>query len=87
MPRNYKQEYKKQRTDGPKRDNILRKRLRRKAVKAGLVKPNDNREVDHKKMMKNGGANTLKNTKVLSRVANRKKQPKTKAKGKARMKA
>ena len=87
MPRNYKQEYAKQRTAGPKRDNILRKRLRRKAVKAGMVKANDGKEVDHKKMMKSGGANTLKNARVLSRSANRKKQPKTKAKGKARMKA
>ena len=56
--RDYKQEAKtaKARGEGPK--NIERKRARRMAVKMGLVKPHDGKDVDHTVPLSEGGAMT-----------------------------
>ena len=48
-----------------------RLRLRRKAVKAGMVKPHDGKDVDHTKALSKGGANTLKNARVRTEHDNR----------------
>jgi hypothetical protein len=72
--RNYKQEYKtaKKRGEvagGSDGDNAKRKRLRRLALKKGMVKPGQ--DLDHKKPLSKGGSNTLKNAKAKSPSENR----------------
>lgn len=53
------------------RDN-LRKKARRLAVKKGLVKPNDGKDVDHKVALKKGGSPlALSNLRVKSASDNR----------------
>ena len=47
------------------RDNE-RKRARRLLVKEGLVKENDGKDVDHKKMLSKGGSNSRGNLRVTS---------------------
>lgn len=51
--------------------NAKRKRARRLAIKAGLVKPHDGKDVDHKKMLSKGGSNTLSNLRAASPSDNR----------------
>lgn len=48
-----------------------RMRLRRAAVKKGLVKPGDGKDVDHSKPLSKGGSNTLANADVRTKHANR----------------
>lgn len=72
--RDLKQEYKtqKQRGEvarGPNSPNAKRKRLRRQALKLGLVKPGQ--DLDHKKPLSKGGANTLSNARAVSPHKNR----------------
>ena len=55
-----------------KRENAARKRARR----AMGLKTGDPREVDHKKMLKNGGSNDKSNLRVVSRAANRRRKHK-----------
>lgn len=62
-----KPEQKKRRAD--------RNAARRKAEKKGLVKKGDKREVDHTGSHRTGRLNKVK-TKVVSRAANRRRQPK-----------
>ncbi len=52
-----------------------RVQARRKAIKAGRVKKGDGKEVHHVGAKRTGRLNN-KRTKVLSRAANRRKQPK-----------
>lgn len=56
---------------GEDKRNVKRMRLRRLAMKKGLVKPNDGKDLDHKVAMSKGGANTLANTRVVSASDNR----------------
>lgn len=51
--------------------NAKRKRLRRLALKKGMVKTGDGKDLDHKKPLSLGGANTLKNARVVSPSKNR----------------
>lgn len=44
---------------------------RAKMVKAGLVKKGDGKDVDHKKMLKDGGSNALSNLRAVSKSTNR----------------
>jgi 5-methylcytosine-specific restriction endonuclease McrA len=72
--RNYKEEYSDQKARGEviigKDDpNNMRKRLRRAAVKKGMVDPGQ--DLDHKVPLSKGGANTLKNARAVSPHANR----------------
>ena len=72
--RNYKREYAlaKKRGEvgtGPDGDNAKRKRLRRKALKLGMVKPGQ--DLDHKRPLSKGGSNTLKNARAVSPSENR----------------
>lgn len=44
---------------------------RAKMVKAGLVKKGDGKDVDHKKMLKDGGSNARSNLRVVAKSVNR----------------
>jgi 5-methylcytosine-specific restriction endonuclease McrA len=72
--RNYTQEYKTAKARGEVAgghdgENAKRKRLRRKMIKLGMVKPGQ--DVDHIKPLSKGGANTLKNARAVSEHDNR----------------
>lgn len=72
--RDYSQEYKtaKKRGEvasGSNGDNAKRKRLRREALKLGMVKPGQ--DVDHKKPLSKGGSNSIKNARATTPSKNR----------------
>lgn len=72
--RDYKQETRTAKRRGEKGggtngDDAKRKRLRRKALKLGLVKPGQ--DLDHKKPLSKGGSNTLKNARATTPSKNR----------------
>lgn len=72
--RDYKQEYKTAKArgeigTGSNSDNAKRHRLRRKALKAGMVKKGQ--DLDHKKPLSKGGSNTLANARGISPHKNR----------------
>lgn len=70
--RNYRKEYDKyQGTPEGKAAMAQRQRARYKMEKAGRVKPNDGKEVDHVKGLKAGNGN--KNLRVVPRSVNRRK--------------
>lgn len=74
--RNYRQEYDEyQGTPLQKKRRADRNRARREAMKKGLVHKGDGKEVDHVGYHRRG---RLKNvpTRVVSRAANRRRQPK-----------
>ena len=54
---------------GSDSDNAKRKRLRRLALKKGMVKPGQ--DLDHKKALSKGGANTLANARASTPSDNR----------------
>ena len=75
-PRNYKKEYADYGgTSEQKKRRAQRNAARRKAMKAGLVRKGDGKEVDHLGSNRKGKLNN-KRVKVVSRRANRKRQPK-----------
>ncbi len=51
--------------------HAVRMRARRLAVKKGLVKPNDGKDVDHKVALSKGGTNAASNLRVTSASDNR----------------
>lgn len=53
--------------------NAMRKKARYALEKLGRVSKGDGKEVDHKKPLKKGGSNSLKNLRVTTRTANRRK--------------
>lgn len=53
------------------KNNAKRKAARRKLEKAGVVRKNDGKDVDHVKPMKNGGGNGRKNLRAISKSKNR----------------
>jgi len=69
--RNYKEEEKTAAARGENSDNALRHRARRLAVKKGLVKPGDGKDVDHKQPLSKGGSNSAANFRVESAHDNR----------------
>ena len=70
--RNYKQERKTSLKRGEAKGHALRLRARRKAVKLGMVKPHDGKDVDHKQPLSKGGAGTdTKNLRVQTPAKNR----------------
>lgn len=54
---------------GSNSDNAKRHKLRRLALKKGMVKPGQ--DLDHKKPLSKGGSNTLKNARAASPSDNR----------------
>lgn len=84
---NAKRDYKKEaayeaRPEQVKR-RVARNKARRAAIRAGKVKKGDGKEVDHVGAKRTGPLNNRR-VRVVSRAVNRRKQPKTKARGKAR---
>ena len=70
--RDIKQEEKTAKARGDTKRNIERKRARRLAVKMGLVKPHDGKDLDHKHALDKGGAPLdPSNFRVESEHANR----------------
>jgi hypothetical protein len=80
--RDYKQENKTAKARGERggsdSGDAKRARARRKAIKVGMVKPNDG--IDHKKPIAKGGGNDMSNLRVRSPSANR-SFPRTKGAG------
>jgi len=73
--RDYKKEYAATHgTPEGKADRAARGRARYKLMKEGKVKKGDGKEVDHKNF--NPEDNSKKNLRVISKKANRKRQPK-----------
>ena len=59
--RDYKQERKTELARGGRIKHTLRLRARRLAVKMGMVKPHDGKDVDHKTPLSKGGSNAPSN--------------------------
>ena len=78
MARDYKKEYAASRRPDRRADNVARKRARRAMVKKHGAAALKGKEVDHKTPLASGGSNSMSNLTILSRQANRKKQPKRK---------
>lgn len=53
------------------RDRVKNDQARRMLAKEGLVKKGDGKDVDHKKMLKDGGGNARSNLRVKSASWNR----------------
>jgi hypothetical protein len=76
MARDYKKEYREYHgTAAQKKRRADRNRARRKAMKTGKVRKGDGKELDHVGFHRTGRLNKV-STKVVSRAANRKRQPK-----------
>ena len=74
--RNYRREYDTyHKTEEQKKRRAERNRDRKAAEKAGKVRKGDNREVDHVNAPRKGSL-AGSATRVISKTANRKKQPK-----------
>jgi 5-methylcytosine-specific restriction endonuclease McrA len=69
--RDYSTEWKNAKKRGEGEDNAKRHKLRRKAVKLGMVKPKDGKDIDHKKPLSKGGANSIGNARVTTPSKNR----------------
>ena len=69
--RDYKEEEKTATARGENKDNALRHKARRLAVKKGLVKKGDGKDVDHREPLSKGGANTPANFRIESVHQNR----------------
>lgn len=74
--RNYAEEYKTAKARGEvgtghNSGSAERHRLRRAAIKKGMVKVGDGKDVDHKDPLSKGGSNSLKNARVRSPHMNR----------------
>jgi len=74
MARDYNKEYKVSRTPERRQDNIMRQRARRLMIKEHGASALKGKEVDHKNM--NASDNRRTNLQILSKAANRRKQPK-----------
>lgn len=69
--RDYKQERKTAIKRGEMKGHTARLKARRLAVKMGMVKPHDNKDLDHKQALSKGGSNTPSNFRVASEHDNR----------------
>lgn len=69
--RNYKQEWKTAKRRGEDVGRNTRGRARYEMEKAGVVEPNDGKDVGHVVALKRGGTNTRSNLRVQSKSANR----------------
>lgn len=83
MARNYKKETAWENTPAQVKRREARNRARARAEKAGKVHKGDGKELDHVGSHRTGSLDHVP-TVVKSRAANRRRQPKTKARGKAR---
>lgn len=70
--RDYAQEKKTSDARGEKPKRAARNRARLKAIKAGMIKPGSNKDVDHKTPLSQGGtATSLSNLRAVSATDNR----------------
>jgi predicted ABC-type transport system involved in lysophospholipase L1 biosynthesis ATPase subunit len=69
--RNIPEEEKTAKARGDNVANAERDKLRREAIKAGLAKRGDGKDLDHIKPLSTGGANTLANARFVTPAANR----------------
>lgn len=83
MARNYKKEAEYAARPEQIKRRVARNRARRKAIREGRVRKGDGKELDHTGHHRTGSLDNVP-TRVVSRSANRKRQPPTKARGKAR---
>lgn len=83
MARNYKKETEYENRPEQVRRRVARNRARRKAIREGRVRKGDGKELDHVGHHRTGSLDNVR-TVVKSRSANRRRQPPTKARGKAR---
>jgi 5-methylcytosine-specific restriction endonuclease McrA len=56
---------------GEDKGHAERCKIRREAIKKGMVKRGDGKDLDHKVPLSKGGSNTLKNVKVTTPAKNR----------------
>lgn len=77
MAHNYKKETAWENTPAQVARRVARNRARRKAMKKGLVHKGDNKELDHVGFHRTGSLDHVP-TKVVSKHANRIRQPKRK---------
>jgi hypothetical protein len=68
----YDKEY--QSSPEQKKKRAKRNTARKRAIKSGAAKRGDSTDVHHVKPLRNGGSNSKKNTKVISRSSNRAKK-------------
>ena len=72
MPRDYKAEYANYHSKPQQKKNRAKRNAARSLLsKAGRVSKGDGKDVDHKRMIKNGGGNSLLNLRVQSKSVNR----------------
>jgi hypothetical protein len=72
MARDYKKEYREyQGTPEQKHNRALRNKARREYMRRGLVHKGDNKDVDHKQPLDQGGSNSPSNWRVMDRSKNR----------------
>jgi len=83
MARNYKKEAAYENRPEQVRRREARNRARRKALREGRVHKGDNKELDHRGYHRTGSLDNVP-VRVVSRHANRVRQPPTKARGKSR---
>lgn len=83
MARNYKKEAEYAARPEQVKRRVARNRARRKAIREGRVRKGDGKELDHVGHHRTGSLDNVP-TRVVSRSANRKRQPPTKARGKKR---
>lgn len=73
--KNYKRDYAQERRTalarGEGEDNAKRTKLRREAIKKGLVERGDGTDLDHKRPLSKGGDNSLSNARVTTPTKNR----------------
>lgn len=81
--RNYKQETAYENRPDQVRRRVARNRARNKAIAQGRARKGDGKELDHVGSHRTGSLDNVP-TKLVSRHANRVRQPKRKARGSAR---
>lgn len=81
--RNYAKENKWESSPEQVKRRVARNRARREAMRRGLVRKGDGKELDHVGYHRTGSLDKVP-VRVVSRHANRKRQPPTKARGRAR---
>jgi len=80
MARNYREEYLRDHcSETAKKRRARCNKLRREALRKGLVAKGDGKEIDHCVPMSKGGSDSSSNTRIVSRATNRKKQDKRSA--------
>lgn len=83
MARNYAKETAYENSPAQVKRREARNKARRKAIKQGKAHKGDGKEVDHLGYHRTGSLDNVR-TAVVSRSANRRRQPPTKARGSAR---